>query len=318
MQGADSDRSRGFTVILPVYNEADALESVLSNLFTVLDKTNAEVIVVDDGSTDSTPEILKKYREIRILRHRSNRGYGAALKTGIRHARHETVVILDADGTYPLEAIWNLLERYRQGYDMVVGARTGRHVEMPRLRRWVKFSLALLARYVVGETLPDINSGFRVFKRSMALCFFDFLPDGFSFTTTITLAGLRNGYQVDFIPIDYHARIGRSKIRPIRDTLNFIQLILRIALYFAPMKIFLPIAGILLGLAISWGIFTKVVFGHLYDDSTMMIAMTAVQVAVLGLLAELINRRMSGYRAIHDEDVIEEQPRPMGQKERKT
>lgn len=309
-----SNPGPAFTLILPIYNEAGAVNETLQKVVKTLNAYPAEIIIVDDGSTDGTSEILRdfcvRHPQCRLLSHRSNRGYGAALKTGIQHARSDVIVIMDADGTYPVEAIDRLLVRFRQGFDMVVGARTVEHGTLPWLRRTVKYTLGLLARYVVGERIPDINSGFRIFHRNLALRFFDLLPDGFSFTTTLTLACISNGFLVDYIPIDYHPRKGQSKIRPIRDTLNFIQLILRIALYFAPMKIFLPISAVLFIIAVAWGFFTKWVYGHLYDDSTMMIAMTAVQVAVLALLAELINRRLGGYRnerhsGAHDNGNIE-------------
>ena len=132
--------------------------------------------------------------------------------------------------------------------------------------------------------------------------FLDLLPDGFSFTTTITLAMLTNGYLVEYVPIDYHARVGKSKIRPIRDTLAFMQLILRIALYFAPLKLFLPLSLLLAILGVAWALFSYFALGRLADVSTLVILMTAVQVAAIGLLAELINRRFPSYARAEPED----------------
>ena len=149
-----------------------------------------------------------------------------------------------------------------------------------------------LAEFVSGDSIADVNSGLRIFRREMAFRLLDILPDGFSFTTTITLGMLANGYFVQDFPIDYRARVGRSKIRPIHDTLNFIQLVLRMALYFAPLKIFLPLSGICLLVALIWGLVSMCVFGQLADVSTLVIVMTGVQVAVIGMLAELINRRL--------------------------
>jgi hypothetical protein len=227
-----------------------------------------------------------------VLQHHSNRGYGAAIKTGIRHARYDLIAITDADGTYPNEQIPLLAAHLQTGhYDMVVGARTGEHVAIPLLRRPAKWFIGKLANLVASEPIPDLNSGLRVFRRAAVMEFFDILPEGFSFTTTITLGMLTNGYLVDYLPIDYHRRVGRSKIRPIRDTLNFTQLILRIALYFAPLKLFLPLSGLLLLAAVAWGLFSTLVFQQLADVSTLVIVMTAAQFAAIGLLAELINRR---------------------------
>ena len=168
-------------------------------------------------------------------------------------------------------------------------------VSIPILRRPAKWAIGRLGNFVAGASIPDLNSGLRVFRRDVALRLFSMLSDQFSFTTTITLAMLTNGYLVGYVPIDYYARIGRSKIRPIRDTLNFVQLALRIGLYFAPLKIFLPISLFLLLLAVAWALFSKFVLGQLADVSTLVIAMTGFQVAVIGMLAELINQRLPNY-----------------------
>ena len=286
------------SIVIPAYNEEHGIGSVLTQLQHVMADSDLdhEIIVVDDGSQDATAEVAEGYEGVTVLQHRGNRGYGAALKTGIRHAQHDLVGIIDADGTYPNERMPELVERLLNGgYDMVVGARTGEKVAISLIRQPAKWALGRLANLIAGEPIPDINSGLRVFRRQGVLRFFNILPDGFSFTTTITLALLANGYLVDYVPINYHARIGQSKIRPVQDTLNFVQLILRIALYFAPLKVFLPLSGLMLLLALSWALFTKFVLGQLADVSTLVIAMTGIQVAVIGMLAELINRRLPNY-----------------------
>jgi hypothetical protein len=162
-----------------------------------------------------------------------------------------------------------------------------------------------LSAIVVGEQVPDLNSGFRVFKKAAILRFFNLLPDGFSFTTTITLGMLTNGYLVKYIPIEYHPRIGKSKIRPFQDTLNFILLVLRIALYFKPMRIFIPLSGLMMVLAILWGAFSALVLGKLADVSTSVLVLAAVQCAVVGLLADLINKRFpTHFKDIDDTDLL--------------
>jgi len=288
----------GVSIVVPAYNEEQAIGPVLEQLLRVMSESGLphEVIVVDDGSQDATAEVARRYDAVVVLRHKGNRGYGAALKNGIRHAHYELICITDADGSYPNERIPDLIARLtRDGCDMTVGARKGEKIAIPLVRRPAKWLISRLANFVAGEPIPDLNSGLRVFRRSVALSLFSMLPDGFSFTTTITLAMLTNGYLVDYIPIDYHKRIGRSKIRPIRDTLNFIQLVLRIALYFAPLKVFLPFSGFLLLLALFWALFSKFVLGELADVSTLVITMTSIQVGVIGMLAELINRRLPNY-----------------------
>jgi glycosyltransferase involved in cell wall biosynthesis len=296
--GEQRDTAKGVSIVIPAYNEEQAIGPVLEQLLRVMGEGGVpyEVIVVDDGSQDATAEMSDRYEGVIVLRHRGNRGYGAALKTGIRHARHELVCITDADGTYPSEHIPELVGRLVQdGCDMVVGGRTGNKVAIPLVRRPAKWAIGWLAHFVAGESIPDLNSGLRVFRREAALRLFSMLPDGFSFTTTITLAMLTNGYLVDYVPINYHARIGRSKIRPIQDTLSFVQLVLRIALYFAPLKVFLPLSGFMLVLALAWALFSRFVLGQLADVSTLVIAMTGIQIAVIGMLAELVNQRLPNY-----------------------
>lgn len=300
--------TQGISIILPAYNEEHGIGPVIDQLHAVMAREHTgrglpyEIVAVDDGSTDATAEMAERRAgasppgsplgAVIVLRHHANKGYGASLKTGMRHARYDTLCITDADGTYPNDRIPDLVARLEESHaDMVVGARIGENVQIPLLRRPAKWAIGRLANQVAGETIPDLNSGLRVFRRRAAMEFFDILPDGFSFTTTITLGMLTNGYLVEYEPIDYHARVGQSKIRPIRDTLNFVQLILRIALYFAPLKLFLPLSGLLLLLGLAWGIFSVTVLGQLADVSTLVIVMTAVQIAVIGLLAELINRR---------------------------
>jgi len=284
----------GVSVVVPACNEESAVGGVLERMSDTLSGAglDAEIIVVDDGSHDRTAEVAESVPGVRVVRHARNRGYGAAIKTGIGAAARPLICITDADGTYPNGRIPDLVRHHvDNGCDMTVGARTGDAVAIPLIRRPAKWAIGRLADYIVGEHIPDINSGLRVFRRDLARRMFRILPDGFSLTTTITLAMLTNGFKVAYLPIDYHPRIGRSKIRPIRDTIGFTQLILKMGLYFAPMRIFLPAAGIVFLAGLLWGIYTHFVFGRLADVSTLVIVMAAVQIGALGLLAELINWR---------------------------
>jgi glycosyltransferase involved in cell wall biosynthesis len=168
------------------------------------------------------------------------------LKTGFARAQHDVVVITDGDGTYPEAKIADLLARIDDGAEMAVGSRTGADVHIPLVRRPAKAFLRWLASYLAGTNIPDLNSGLRAMRRELVLRYRPILPDGFSFTTTITLASLTNDHRVDYVPIDYAKRSGRSKIRPIRDTLGFTQLIVRTVLYFNPLKVLYPVAGLVL------------------------------------------------------------------------
>ena len=286
------------TIVVPAYNEEGAIVPVLNRLVEVMKETDApyEILVIDDGSSDNTAVVVAEVSSITLLQHRTNKGYGAALKTGIRHAQYDLICITDADGTYPNERIPDLVNHLdEKEYDMVVGARTGDEVSIPLIRRPAKWAINQLANYVAGENIPDLNSGLRVFRKDVALRFFNMLPNQFSFTTTITLAMLTNQYLVNYVPINYYSRIGKSKIRPIRDTLNFIQLVMRIALYFAPLKFFMPLSLLLILIGIGWGMLSVLLTDQLADVSTLVIMMTAFQVMVIGLLAELINRRLPDY-----------------------
>jgi glycosyltransferase involved in cell wall biosynthesis len=286
----------GLTVVVPAYNELDALAPVMKELVAIMEGAGRdfEIIVIDDGSIDGTSEIAAGFSDpVRTIRHEANEGYGSALKTGIRAARYPNVCTTDADGTYPNERIPDLFEHYlKNGCDMVVGARTGDNVSIPLIRRPAKWAIGKLANYMVNFRIPDINSGLRLFRRDLVKKMFRILPDGFSISTNVTMAMIFHGYKVDFLPIDYHARIGSSKIRPIHDTLNFIQLISKMGLFYAPARIFLPLSGILFLIAVGWALFTKYYLGQLADISTLVLVLTSFQVAVVGLLAELIIGRL--------------------------
>src|SRR5574337_1100811 len=231
------------SIIIPAYNEREGILQVIESLQSLRKRhgNRWEIIIVDDGSTDGTPEMIRNLQNVVLIQHSVNRGYGAAIKTGIRHAKYNTLIISDGDGTYPVQDIPKLLAQLSRS-EMVVGARGNNDSNIPLARRPTKWLLNKLANYLTGIKIPDLNSGLRAMKKDVVMKFIHLLPDGFSFTTTITLAMLTNDYTVEFVPIEYKMRSGRSKIRPIRDTMNFLQLIIRTVLYFDPLKIFLPMS----------------------------------------------------------------------------
>lgn len=278
------------SIIIPVYNEENGIAEILDNL--KLFDENYEIIVVDDGSEDNTAKTVKNYLNVKLITHDHNSGYGAALKTGIKYATGNTIVIIDADGTYPHKQIPDLVKIMKEGdYAMVVGARTTENVKIPLIRKPAKWLIKKLANYLSGIKIPDLNSGFRLMKKNSVEKFIHFLPDGFSFTTTITLAMLTNGYPVKYIPIDYFTRKGKSKIRPVRDTLNFIQLIIRTVLYFNPLRVFIPLSISLVIFALSVLIGSWLFLGKAMDVTFGVILMTAVMVTAVGMLADLIDKR---------------------------
>ncbi|HLO48383.1 MAG TPA: glycosyltransferase family 2 protein [Kamptonema sp.] len=280
-----------FSLILPVYNEEDGVATTLDRIQETLKSSECkyELLVVNDGSTDGTRDILQSRTDIKVIEHNRNRGYGAALKTGIRYAKYPLIVITDADGTYPNERIPELVMLAMQA-DMVVGSRTGENVRYSNLRKIPKWFLVRFAEWITDCNIPDLNSGMRVFRKSVVERFLSILPDTFSFTTTITVAMLTNNYIVRYVPIDYHYRVGKSKIKPIRDTIRFMHLILRTGVYFAPLRVFIPVACVFfIGflITLSQDIFVR----RDLTEATLILLVAATQLGMFALLADLIDKR---------------------------
>jgi glycosyltransferase involved in cell wall biosynthesis len=287
----------GVTIVVPVYNEERGVGGVLERLLGLDLGVPVEVLAVDDGSRDGTADALARLAasnpRLRVVRHATNQGYGAALKTGFLRASHDVVVITDADGTYPEDRIAELVARIDDGAAMAVGARLGANVQIPLARRPAKAVLGWLASFLAGTPIPDLNSGLRAFRRDLVVTYRAILPQGFSFTTTITLAALTNGHRVDYVEVDYARRAGRSKIRPFHDTLGFLGLIIRTVLYFNPLKIFYPVAFLLLlglGVSLYYDFFMSRTAPDLGDKSVLLFV-ALVQVLAVGLLADLIEKR---------------------------
>ncbi len=287
---------QGVTIVVPAYNEENAVAGVVERLNGLELGVPVELMVVNDGSTDGTGAELErlaaKYEKLRVVQKSINQGYGAALKTGFGEAKYDVVVITDADGTYPEDRIPDLLARLDDGAEMVVGARVGDNVHIPLIRRPAKAALRHLASFLAGTRIPDLNSGLRAFRRELVMKYRPILPDGFSFTTTITLASLTNSHRVDYVDIDYAHREGQSKIRPIRDTLGFTALIIRTVMYFNPLKVFYPAAGILVvALLLSLGHDLFLEEPANLGDKTVLLFVAVVQVLSVGLLADLIEKK---------------------------
>ena len=286
------------TIIIPCFNEANAIEQTVRQIIETLsferDRT-WEVIVVDDGSTDESKERLRTLSQeqpqapLRVVMHTRNLGYGAALKSGIQRSRSELICITDADGTYPNERIPELL-KLAEERDMVVGARIGQDVKYSKIRSIPKMVLVPWVSFLCGSHVPDMNSGLRVFRRDAAMRYLKILPDGFSFTTTITICFLRNRRDVLFTPINYSKRIGRSHIKPIKDTLRFVQLITRTGMYFAPMRLLMPIFLFFTSLLSISAIFDIFVLQDI-TDKTILMAFICINIAMFAMLADMIDKR---------------------------
>jgi glycosyltransferase involved in cell wall biosynthesis len=281
-------KNKPVSVIIPAFNEEEGIENVLAQLKSLNLGEKSEIIVVDDGSTDQTFR-MASINGVKVIRHEQNMGYGAALKTGIRHAKNEIIVITDADGSYPIKNIPIILVDMEHA-DMVVGARVGKKARIPIYRKPAKWFINTLANHLSGIKIPDLNSGLRAMRKEKVERFFSILPERFSFTATITLAFLTNGYSVKYTPIEYYKRKGKSKIHPIKDTLNFIQLIIRTIMYFNPLKIFLPLSFAFFIASVTVLIFSWL-SGRVMDITTIILFVAGIQLLAIGMIADLIDKR---------------------------
>jgi len=286
------------SIIIPVYNEERSIAETLDQLTAILKTVErvSEIIVVNDGSTDRTAEIAGNYDNVRFVDRKHNRGYGYSLKEGIEKAQGEWILITDADGTYPLKEIPEFLKETGQ-YDMIVGERSTDKVHLGILNRLAKLILKELIYILTYRWIIDINSGFRLFRKEIATRYFNIIPDGFSFTTTVTLISIIEKYRVKFIPIDYHKRSGKSHIRPVVDFFSFVILILRIITYFRPLRFFLPISFALMVLAAVRAGRDIMVANHIGSLAIILI-FASMQSFFFGLLADLIVTRFQGENAV--------------------
>jgi len=280
------------SIIIPAYNEEKSVGDTLSRVLRVCRSAfrDFEIIVVNDGSTDKTLDVVEGVKDpsLKVLNRGYNRGYGASLKEGISFASSDVIVISDADGTYPVEKIPELVEKVESGFSMAVGARKGRYKNTSLVKSLPKFVLDKVANVVAGQRIPDINSGFRVFRKKDATRFFDIISDKFSFTTTMTLSYLSNGLSVSYIPVDYGKREGESKVRP-KDAVEFLSLILRTVMYFNPLRIFAPTAFALMGIGVLKFVYD--LFNEPFlniTPSVIFVFLSGLQILAIGMLADLI------------------------------
>jgi len=278
--------SPALSIVIPVQDEADSIGSVISSVKAALDchEGGYEIVAVDDGSADNSAQ-LAAAAGARVISHGLRRGYGAALKTGIKAARGRTIAIIDGDGTYPAEVIPALVRRLESA-DMVVGARVRAGVCVPIMRRPAKWFLTKLAGFLSGVKIPDLNSGLRAFRRDVVLPYLRVLPDRFSFTSTITLLMIGDGRSVEYIPIDYHRRAGKSKIVP-SDAFSFLLLIIRTIMFFNPLKFFFPV-GLVLFLLGGGKLLTDYLIYDRLSGTPILFILSALQLWGLGFLAELL------------------------------
>ncbi|MEM7140397.1 MAG: glycosyltransferase family 2 protein [Actinomycetota bacterium] len=302
-----TDSTLDVSIVLPVHNEAGHLAEEIDRISASMEASpySWELVLVDDGSTDGSAEIGADRPHVRVLRSARNRGTGTARRIGTEAARGRVVVWTDADLTYPNHEIPALVDELGSG-DHIVGARTSEQGTLKMLRVPAKWTIRRLASYLTKTKIPDLNSGFRAFRRDVALQYTHQLPAGFSCVTTITMAFLMNGYTVRYTPIEYQTRAGRSKFHWLADTRRYILQIIRMMLSYDPLRVVLPLATVL-GL-----VFVGKLGYDLVDKdfrpaaNTLLLGFALLQVLVVGLLADLVVRVTRPAQRIPPGDVVEE------------
>lgn len=281
------DNDKTLSVIIPAYNEEAVIGDVIAKIRRVLDENERpfELLVVDDGSRDGTA-VQAEAAGARVISHPYNIGNGAAVKTGIRHAGGDVLLMMDADGQHPPEDIPRLLAQIGR-YDMVVGART-KASDSDWHRDWANQAYNWLATYVTGHRIQDLTSGFRAVKGEIAREFVYLLPNTFSYPTTITMAVLRSGYSLKYVPIVSPRRVGKSKIKLFRDGSRFLMIIFKIATLFSPLKVFVPVSVLTFLLGLFYGAFKVIFLGMRYGPTSANLMITAVIIFMIGLVSEQI------------------------------
>ena len=275
------------SVVIPAYNEEKAIGPVIHEVRETMSSTSYtyEILVIDDCSSDSTFEKARA-EGVRVIRRIRRGGCGASRRTGIEAAKGNIIVMLDADGSYPANEIPQLLQ-YLPDYDQVNGARTSEQGTLKWLRAPAKWFIQTLASYLTFTRIPDLNTGLKAFKKDIMKKYLWVLPDGFSCVSTMTLAFLANGYAVKYVPIPYRKRIGTSKFHPLKDTLAYLTTVVRIVMYFKPLRVFMPLSLLLLiGSAVKS--YVSFVSTGSLQESDIMIFVAAILLGALGLLADLI------------------------------
>ena len=279
------------SVVLPIYNEKGHLRTEIDRIRAALEASrySFEIIVVDDGSNDGSQTELATIPGITLITHRRNQGSGAARRTGTTAARGRVVVWTDVDMTYPNDRIPELVDAM-DGYDHIVGWRQTEEGTHKLLRTPAKWIIRKLASYLSETDIKDLNSGLRAFRRDVAMQYVHELPKGFSCVTTLTMSFLANGYSVGYVPIDYFPRAGRSKFHWWRDTKRYLLQVIRMTLSYNPLKVFLPLGGLLFVVALAKLGFDWSSRDFRLSTNTLLIFFAALQVTTLGLLADLVVR----------------------------
>jgi glycosyltransferase involved in cell wall biosynthesis len=279
------------SVVIPALNEEEAIGDTVREIKLCLSAASIEheVIVVDDGSIDSTSQIAI-LSGARVIHHLYSLGYGRSLKDGIKASRYDAVGITDADGTYPVAELPRLYALYRTGYNMVVGQRAWHETRESTVKNLLRGLLKLIVEYTAGRSIPDINSGLRIFDRALAIRFFERLCDTFSFTTGLTLAFIMNGFYVIHVPIAYSARKGKTKVRLLRDSVITLQYVCEAAIYYNPLRIFLALFVGLLAFACALAAINLFLHREGLLLAIIAIFIASIMTLALGLIAVVLKQ----------------------------
>ncbi|MGI9233350.1 MAG: glycosyltransferase family 2 protein [Woeseiaceae bacterium] len=271
------------SIVIPAKNESAAIGTVVSAAREAW--RDAEIIVVDDGSSDETAQVAQEAGAT-VVQHPESLGNGAAVKAGARAASGDVIAFMDGDGQHDPKELAPLLDKLDEGYHMAVGARdSGSHANIGRL--FANGMYNGIASLLTGRPVPDLTSGFRVARATLFKEFLYLLPNGFSYPTTITMAFLRSGYPICFVPIKAASRVGKSHIRPIRDGVRFMVIIFKVATLYSPLKIFLPISGLFFATGVGYYAYTYATSGR-FTNMSMLIISAAVIMFLIGLISEQI------------------------------
>lgn len=276
-----------FSIVIPAFNEAQGIGNTLEDLATSGLMKRGEIIVVDDGSVDDTAAIVRKY-PVTLLRHSVNKGYGASLKTGIRHSRADWIITMDSDGQHSAAAVDSVIRQMPE-HVMVIGERTVDSHQV-RNRKFGKWIIRVVGEILVEQKLPDYNSGLRGFDRKIIRSMLHLMPNGFSFSTTSTLAFLKEGFSIGLVPIKARPRVGRaSSVRPVADGIKTLMLLLRIIMLFNPLKIFLPASVSFAVWGVSLALIDIFFELHRVSNGAVTVMVMSMFLFFFGLLADQIS-----------------------------
>jgi polyisoprenyl-phosphate glycosyltransferase len=286
------------SVVLPCYNEADHVMLEIERITAAMDAAGRpyEILAIDDASTDDTLAVLRsaepRFPRLRVIPFRRNGGSGTVRRIGTRRSRGEVVVWTDADMTYPNERIPELVDLLLSdpSYDQVVGARTSEEGTHKWARVPAKWFIRKVAERLTNQRIPDLNSGLRAFRRSVALPYLRLLPPGFSCVTTLSLSFLSNQHDIKYVPIEYAQRSGRSKFRFVRDAYRYILQVLRMVMYFDPLKVLMPPALWLLVIGLVKAVVDMIRHPFYFPASTVLMVLSSLIIASMALLADLVVR----------------------------